>query len=382
MGATSFTNIFGGNVIGPSQVSSIELILTSNVVLSWPLETAPNANLAASIIDVTSSGAYSITMPAANAVSNGTPLVMNNLSMYTISVLDASGATICALLPGTIWFLYIRDNSTAQGVWGTFQYGASVSAANAAALAGPGLTAVGALLATNAPVTDIGTNYVVQTTDRSSVINWTGATGTVSLPQSSFVGNGFYFYLNNGGSSNLTLSPFSGDTVSTPTFSATSGALVVSDGNGNWLCIGGTAGSGGGSGFNLLSISLTGLSGTYVLPVSAYNEIGYKFTGLLSGNITVVVPTPAQEYWVSNQTTGGSLSISVSGQATPPMLASGQTGIFYSDGTQIVNAISNTLVIPVPVNQGGTNAITVQQAQINLSVPSYADMMLTAMTFG
>ena len=58
---TSYSQVFGGNTIFPSDVSYLALALTSNTTLQWPLEAATGSNIVARIIDVTPTGAYDIT---------------------------------------------------------------------------------------------------------------------------------------------------------------------------------------------------------------------------------------------------------------------------------------------------------------------------------
>ena len=64
----SFTQVFGGNVIYPSDVSYLALALDSDTVLSWPQD-SNGANVVARIIDVTPSGPYTITLSDAMSVS-------------------------------------------------------------------------------------------------------------------------------------------------------------------------------------------------------------------------------------------------------------------------------------------------------------------------
>lgn len=377
-----YTTVFGGNLISPTQVSEITLNLTADITLVWPTETAPNANLAAQIVDVNSSGSFTITTPPANTVSNGQALIFNNLSAFVITIASSGGVALATLAPGAVWFLYVRNNSTPAGIWGSFQYGAQVSAPTAAALAGPGLDVVGVALGQTLPVTNLSQSYTVLNTDQAALLNWTGATGAIGLPSASAVGNGFYVQVRNSGTSPVQVTASGSDAINGQpqvAFQVSDSAFVVTDGV-TWYTIGlGTVQS---SFFNLLVISLAGLSGTYVLQPAAYNQIGYRFTGALAGDVVVQVPPTTQEYWVDNQTTGFAFSIGVLDQPTPPSLISGQTGIFYADGSQVVNAIGNTLSNPVAIAQGGTNAITVAAAQQNLAVTSAADTFLIAISFG
>ena len=67
----SFTQVFGGNTIYPSDVSYLALTLEADVPLQWPLEAAVGNNLVARIIDVTSEGLHSIFMPDATQTGVG-----------------------------------------------------------------------------------------------------------------------------------------------------------------------------------------------------------------------------------------------------------------------------------------------------------------------
>ena len=47
----SYTDVFGGANIYPSEISYSSVALTASIVLSWPEETSTNVNLATRIID-------------------------------------------------------------------------------------------------------------------------------------------------------------------------------------------------------------------------------------------------------------------------------------------------------------------------------------------
>jgi len=96
--------------------------------------------------------------------------------------------------------------------------------------------------------------------------------------------------------------------------------------------------------FQFLLISLAGLSGTFTLSGAQLNKIGYRFFGALAGNIQVVVPATVQQYWVDNQTTGGAMTIGTSGQVSPPSCPQGQRNIYYCDGSNVVNAVTASVI--------------------------------------
>ena len=192
---TTYTDVFGGANIYPSELSYSAIALSSNVSLSWPEETNTNINLATKIIDVTPSAAsYVITLPSAAKTSTGNTILFNNQGAYTFTVNDYSGVQVATIAAGTIWQVYLTDNSTDAGAWEILQYGATTSVANASALAGTGIKAVGAVLSQSVPITSININYTVGSGDRAKMFNWTGAGGTITLPDptGTSIGNNFF----------------------------------------------------------------------------------------------------------------------------------------------------------------------------------------------
>ena len=74
----SYTQVFGGTTIYPSDVSYLALTLSATQVLDWPLEN-DGGTPAARIIDVTASGAYNIDLPNATLTGAGQTILFNNL---------------------------------------------------------------------------------------------------------------------------------------------------------------------------------------------------------------------------------------------------------------------------------------------------------------
>ena len=166
---TVFTNIFGGSNISPSEISYAAVSLTANTTYDWALETAPSTNLIAGIMDVTaSSGPFVLTLPSALEASTGQAILFNNVGANTFIIRNNAGVQVAAPIAGSIWQIYLTDNTTAGGQWEALQYGAAVSTANAASLAGTGLIAIGTLLSLAMPSTSFGTTYTAGVTDRAN----------------------------------------------------------------------------------------------------------------------------------------------------------------------------------------------------------------------
>ena len=375
---TSYTYVFGGANIYPSEISYSALALTTDVILSWPEETSASENLATKIMDVTASSAgLKIVLPDATKAGTGETILFNNQGSYTVTVSDADNVQVVTIAAGELWQIYLTSNATTAGTWETLQYGATVSQANASALAGTGIVAVGTLLSQSVPVTQFNSNYTSGVDDRAKMFNWTGAGGIFTLPVAATAGNNWFCYLRNSGSGAIVATPQGLNTIDeAPTLSIqpNESAIIVTDGS-NFYTIG--FGQSATFAFDYTSINVAG-TGNYVLSGSELNRIAYSFTGVLTGNRTIVVPNTIQQYWVSNETTGSfTLSLNTA-TGTPVQINQGARGIYYCDGTDVVNADTAALSLPISIAQGGTSATTAAGARINLGATTLGDAIFTA----
>lgn len=376
----SYSDVFGGNPIYPSDNTYLFLNLTSSVVLDWPGELQTSGNVLADIINVNAgSPGLTITLSDARQVSTGFTTLINNVGVSSITVMGASGTTIVSVSSGTAWSIYLTDNSTIGGTWSIVQFGASVSAVNAAALAGAGLTAIGSTLNVAMTVTSLTSAYSFSTPDRAKLFVWLGGAGNLALPSGFDLGANWLVYLTNDGSGSVVVTP-AGCTVdgaTTKTFAPGQSAILVSDGT-NYFTVGYAAATSA-SGFDFIAIDISG-TGDYTLTGVQLNRVSYRFTGVLTGNRTVIVPSIVQEYWVDNQTTGAfQLSVRTAGQ-TPPgaIVTSGGRRILSCDGTNVIVADTSTVSLPVLVNQGGTGSTTPSGALINLGGTSLGIALFSA----
>jgi hypothetical protein len=381
----SFTQTFGGTTIYPSDVSYLALALTANATLEWPLERGTGGNLVASIIDITPTGAFDIVLPSAMLTGVGQTVLFNNLGPNTVTVKGSAGATLLSLAAGEVWQIYLTDNTTAAGAWRTFKYGASTAQAQASALAGYGLVAIGSVLAQASTISSTSiTPQTLGAADRASTYLWTGGLGTFNLPSAIVVGNGWFFNVRNSGTGDLTLDPAGGELINgsvSIVLSPNDSAVIATDGT-SWYTIG--LGQQAIFAFDYTSISLAGLGNPstttdYVLSGTELNRIAYTFTGTPLGNINIVVPFTVQQYWMSNAT-GGSFILSLSTLGgTTAQIAQNARAIYYCTGSQIVKADTSTgLPIPVGVAQGGTGAVNANDALTNLGGTVVGKAVFTA----
>lgn len=355
----TYTPIFGGSPLNPSQVSYIALTLTANTTLAWPLEGAPAATPLASTIDVTSTvSSYSLTLPDATGGGNGYGILINNLSGSTqgVPVKDNTGGLLLTVSVGEQWMLYLADNSTAAGVWRVFRFGASTATVNPSTLAGYGVVNTSGTLSQAHAVTSLSSSpYTVVAADRAGTLVWTGSgNATFNLTAAATLGNNFFFLLRNAGGGDVTLDPNASETIDgSATISLQPGesAILVTDGT-KWFSVG--LGRQAVFAFDFTSISLASAPATYTLSGAELNRVAYKFTGLLTNNVQVIVPATIQQYWVDNRTTGA-FSVTVkTASGTGVVVNQNTRGIYYCDGTDVVNADTAATALPINPPDGGT----------------------------
>ena len=377
----SYTQIFGGTTIYPSDVSYLALALDSNVELDWPLDTSGTLTPVARIIDITPSGAFSITMPPADQTGTGQTVLFNNLGPSTVTIRNNAGGTILSIAAGEQWQIYLTSNTTAAGTWRNFRYGAATAQAQASSLAGEGLLATGSTLSQQYPVTEFNTNFTAGTANRAGTLVWTGGGGTLTLPSAPAAGTGWFVNVRNSGTGSLTIDPNGSETINgglTLSMQPEDSAVLISNGTG-WYTIG--LGQDAVFAFDYTSIDLTGQSSPYTLSGAELNRIAYKFVGTLAANMQIIVPATIQQYWVDNATTGAfTLGLRTPSQVSPTNVTQGSRSIFYSDGSNVVDADTSAagIAIPVSVSEGGTGASTASGARINLGGTSLGIAIFTA----
>lgn len=374
----SYTDVFGGANIYPSEITYRAIALISTVQLSWPEETSSSDNLAARIMDVTPLLAgLSIKLPAANKTGNGQTLLFNNRGANSFTVRDFDDVQVAVVGPGELWQVYLASNATIAGTWRSLRYGVGTSTVDASSLAGTGIVAVGTLLSQSIPVTEINTSYTAGTQDRARMFAWTGTGGTLTLPSAAANAN-WFVYVRNSGFGALVVDPTGAtliDGSSTKSFQPGESAIVVSSGT-SYYTIG--FGKDAVFAFDYTSIDISG-TGTYTLAGAELNRIAYSFTGTLTGNRQVIVPATVQQYWIGNETTAGPYTVQLKTAAgTGITLASNERAILFCDGTNVVNAVTIGISVPLLVNQGGTGATTSAGARINLGATALGDALFTA----
>jgi len=379
----SYTSVFGGNTIYPSDVSYLAVALTADIELEWPLESSGELPPAARIIDVTpDASGWDIVLPDATLTGAGQTIFFNNLSgSRSFFVKDFAGNTLATVAFGEQWQVYLAATTTAAGTWRVFRYGASTATVQPSSLAGFGLTVTDSTLSQSLPVTTFSTTGItVATSNRASAFVWnaTGA-GTLNLLTAASAGNNFFVFVRNEGGGDLVVEPAGSETINSGanlTLRPGDSATVITDGL-EWYTIG--LGQQAVFAFDYTIINVTG--GTVTLSGSQLNRIAYRFEGTLTSNCTIVVPPTVQQYWITNATTGGFNLFVRTSAGTPTQVNQGAKGIYYCDGTEMVLASDpTTLTTPIVISDGGTGATTASGARLNIGITSFADAIVTATT--
>lgn len=374
----AYTDVFGGANIYPSDVSYSATALTADVVLSWPEETSASSNLAARIMDVVPDAAGRvITLPAADKSGTGNTILFNNKGAHSFTVKNAAGVQVAVVTPGTLWQVYLASNASVGGAWSTLAYGASSSVADASALAGTGLIAVGSQLSQSVPVFSFNSDYTTGAADRAKLMMWIGAGGVLTLPDPATIGSEWFIELRNSGEGALTVNPTG------PVLIDGSATKVYNPGNSSTLICDGSAyytvgfGQSAVFAFDYTSIDVAG-AGAYTLTGSELNRISYNFTGLLTGDREVIVPATVQQYWVTNSTTGSHTLTIKTLTGTGLTISPGQAAIMYCDSVNVVAADTAGISTPVAISDGGTGAITASSARVNLGATTVGNAVFTA----
>lgn len=344
---TTYTNPFTGQTISPSQVSFEAISLTANLQLEWPIN-GNDATPASAIIDVTATSSGTATgwlleLPPATQVSVGQTIIVRNTGANTFTVTDYSGNTIIAVTSGIAQFIFLTNNSTVNGVWESVVFGAGTSSANASALAGYGLLATGLTLNQAYNLTTYYSSAVLSATNRAQFNVWGGGVGSFTLPSAVAVGNNWFTIIRNNGSGVLTITPVGTDTIDgnvNQQLQLTESLVIVSDGVTGYN----TYAYGRSNTFAFTQLAQVVTGGTLTLTAAQGANIIQEYSGVLTSNQIVVVPSTVQIYSMQN-TTSGSFNLTFKTAVvggTTVNVNQNQTALLICDGTNVYSATSST----------------------------------------
>ena len=356
-----YTSPFTGATISPSQVGYIDLTISANTYLEWPINGNDTVDVAANIIEVTATtGGLELLMPPAAQVSVGQAVIIRNIGSNPFTVTNNGGGTLLSVNSGVAYYLYLTDNSTVNGTWSNVTFGAGTSAADAATLAGYGLTAIGPTLNQSYSVTSYYASLALTDTARAQFAIWQGGAGTLTLPSASSVGANWFAMFRNNGNGILNITPVGTDTIdgnASAQLQITESFVIVSNGSG-WN----TFGYGQATQFAFTQLSVVVTGGTLTETASQASNLIQEFTGTLTSNQIVIVPPTVQLYTMTNNTTGSytfTVKTTSIGAATVT-IPQGTSLVLICDGTNVYNAASGSSSVITSLTLGNGS----------LSVPS------------
>jgi hypothetical protein len=339
----TYTNPFTGQTVSPSPVGYESLSISADTTLQWPINGNDQQQVVANIIEVTATVAsLSLIMPPATQVSVGQTALIRNIGANTFVVKDNAGGTIVSIASGIAQYIYTTSNTTAAGTWSTVTFGAGTSAANAATLAGYGLTALGTTLNQSYDVTSYFGNATLTDAVRAQLNVWSSGVGTLTLPASGTVGENWFCMIRNNGTGILTIAPQGTDTIdgnANQQLQLTESLVIVCNGTG-WNTFG--LGRSNSFAYTLLALSITG--GTTTLTSAQAANTIQEYSGVLTSNQIIVVPSTVQLYTFTNNTTGAftlTIKTAVVGGATI-VVPQGDSLVLICDGTNVYNAASGS----------------------------------------
>jgi hypothetical protein len=359
-----FTSPFTGTVVTPTDVSYTSLNFTANTPLYWPaiVNQGTGQTPATRIMDcVASTSGLSISLPEADQGTVGADILIRNLGSNSFIVKDFTGANSVTVAAGVSKYFYLVNNSTPAGTWNNVTFGTGTSYADAASLAGVGLTTVNGQLATTQNIIDVSVVPTITDAVRGATYNWTGGVGNIPLPSVSTLSTGWFIAFRNSGAGALTFTPTSPQKINGQTSIVTnpsdSGYIFYDVSSGSFITVGWVTPA------NVVFTSATydvdALVGNTLNLVSNAPIIQTYIaqSGTRSSTLAVTLPAITQIYIMVNNTSQSGYNITFQNQGssqTPLSLSTGNIYTLLSDGTflYILNSSSSSTFKAVNGNAG------------------------------
>jgi hypothetical protein len=352
--ANTYTSPFTGTVVQPTDVSYYSLSFTTSTQLYWPAVVNPTQVPAARIMDCsTSVASLNIILPQGDQGSVGTDILIRNTGTVAFAVVNFSGTGAVIINPGIAIYFYLTDNSTGTGVWKNVTFGAGTSTADAASLAGNGLTTtLAGKLATTGNIIVVNSSPTIADSSRAATYVWNGGAGTFTLPNFATLSSGWYISFRNGGTGTLTIQTTSPSLInglaSIAINPGDSGFIFFQAGMGNFYTVGWAT-----------PVNVSFSAATYdvdsivpnTLSLVAYAPIIQTYvsvSGTRTHELAVTLPAITQMYVLVNDTNASSYNITfqISGSSAAPLsLANGQIVTILTDAGSIYVLTQSTINI-------------------------------------
>jgi hypothetical protein len=346
----TYTSPFTGTVVTPTDVSYEALNFSANTTLYWPTTVNSSQTVAARIIDcVASTTGLSIALPDASQGATGTDILFRNLGSNAFTITNNVGGASVTVPVGAAKYFYLTDNTTQAGVWGNVTFGAGTSVADAATLAGLGLTTYNGKLATAQNVIDLTNTPTITQNNSGITYNWKGGAGTITLPNTEDLQPGWYIAFRNGGSGSLNFNTVSGSgqtingSPSITTNPSDSGFIIYDPTGVGFITVGWALPSA--VTFNSASYDVDTIVGN-TLNLTSYAPIIQTYiaqSGTRTQTLAVTLPAITQIYVLVNNTNqiGYNITFKCQGStSTALVLTAGSVLTILSDGTNLYSLVT------------------------------------------
>ena len=352
---TTFIDPFGGNTVPPSYERYASYSLTANDTLYWPSQYDGSTGLlAASIMEITATAGLTLTLPPANQTSVGYDLLIRNVGANSFDVVDFDGGAVATIAVGEARYVYVADNSTAAGIWNLFTYGTGTSSADASSLAGLGLEASSGKIRVNASYRSVNSTSNALSSDRGKLLEIVSGSITLTLPQASTVGDGYYVFLHNTASGSSVIEGYASETIDgslNKTIFPGESLIAICNGT-YWL----TVGYGRDVEFTFSEFVVDMAMGSTVLTSAQVAGRMIRLSGTAAGDLTITLPTVDNIYFLNVESgLGGFTATFTTGSGSTVDLTSDQKTVVYCDGTNITAAITTTVTSTIALTDGSAS---------------------------
>lgn len=361
---TTYTDLFGQNTVPPADAGYYAANISANSFLSWEnsFTGATGELLAATFVDLSPAGTgLSVTLPSATQVSTGTEILIKNSGSSALSVLDNAANSVTSIAPGTIKYFMVTDNATAAGIWAVFTFGAGTSAADAVALAGKGLRVIANKLNAEVAYWPVNSNYTISESNRAVVIDASAGALMLTLPLSTSLSAGFYTFVRNSSTGNITLSPGGTellDGLSTKVLAPGESLILICTGL-NWISVG----FGRDATFVFGEVVLNAATTSITLTSGDVAGRMIRVSGTATANVTVTLPPVDNIYFINAESGLGIYSVTfTTGSGITTVLAANQKTVVYCDGINVTPAITTSVTSSLSLVDGSAAAPSISWA--------------------
>jgi len=171
----------------------------------------------------------------------------------------------------------------------------------------------------------------------------------------STLADNWFMFLRNSGTGALTVACSGGNTING------SSSIILQPGDSAIIVCSGvtfyTVGLGKSTQFAFTQLSKAVTTGSYTLTAAEASNVIQKYTGTLIGNVTIVVPSTVQVYYIVNATSGAYTLTVTTGSGATAILTTGTQATLVCDSVNLYNA--NTILAGstnISLNNGSVGA--------------------------